>query len=223
MPIISLCASLLLVSGADAYLNVDICKTESCASPRRSFFPHHVTMATANVNSRREVFTGAALLSISTLANRPANAAAATVGACPSGANNCFSTESTDAKTKIPAWKWPSGMSRDEAVASLKATVEKYPQEGQNGVDNGGWTYAVDQLADTGYARLEFKSGIGKFAKFFNGGKPFVDDLEFSVQNGEVKVKSTSRVGDSDFGVNGKRLNFIAGQLRAKGWDASGP
>eukprot|EP00617_Octactis_speculum_P023992 CAMPEP_0185768110 /NCGR_PEP_ID=MMETSP1174-20130828/47483_1 /TAXON_ID=35687 /ORGANISM="Dictyocha speculum, Strain CCMP1381" /LENGTH=183 /DNA_ID=CAMNT_0028452647 /DNA_START=135 /DNA_END=686 /DNA_ORIENTATION=+ len=183
-------------------------------------------MATANGdqrNSRREVFTSAALLTISTLANRPANAAAATVGACPPGANNCFSTESTEAKTKIPVWKWPSGMSRDEAIASLKATVETYPQEGQNGVDNGGWTYAVDQLADTGYARLEFKSGIGKFAKFFNGGKPFVDDLEFSVQSGEVKVKSTSRVGDSDFGVNGKRLNFIAGQLRAKGWDASGP
>jgi len=94
---------------------------------------------------------------------------------------------------------------------------------GQDGVDKGGWAYAVDQLDDAGYARLEFKSGIGKFAKFFNGGKPFVDDLELSLQNGEVKVKSSSRIGKSDFGVNGKRLNFIAGQLRAKGWEASGP
>eukprot|EP00965_Chrysotila_dentata_P010407 338787-Pleurochrysis_carterae.AAC.2 len=32
----------------------------------------------------------------------------------------------------------------------------------------------VDELADKGYMRIEFRSGLGNFAKFLNGGKPFV-------------------------------------------------
>ena len=60
-------------------------------------------------------------------------------------------------------------------------------------------------------------------AKFFNGGKPFVDDLEFSVDASSVSVRSSSRVGDSDFGVNGKRLSFIAAELAKSGWSAKGP
>ena len=35
-----------------------------------------------------------------------------------------------------------------------------------------------------------------------------------------LQVKSASRVGDSDLGVNAKRLNYIAAALRAKSWDA---
>ena len=73
-----------------------------------------------------------------------------------------------------------------------------------------------------GYARLEYKSGIGNFAKFFNGGRPFIDDLELSIASNGVSVFSSSRVGDSDFGVNGKRINYIASALRAKGWTAPG-
>jgi len=42
-----------------------------------------------------------------------------------------------------------------------------------------------------------------------------------AVGDGSVGVKSASRVGDSDLGVNAKRLNFIAAALRAKGWDAA--
>ena len=30
----------------------------------------------------------------------------------------------------------------------------------------------------SGYARLEYKSGLGNMAKYFNGNQPFVDDLE---------------------------------------------
>ena len=78
----------------------------------------------------------------------------------------------------------------------------------------------MDSLASDGVARLEFKSGLGNFAKFFNGGKPFVDDLQLEVSSESVAVKSASRVGDSDFGVNAKRLNFISAGLRAKGWSA---
>jgi hypothetical protein len=46
-------------------------------------------------------------------------------------------------------------------------------------------------------------SGKGNFAKFFNAGKPFVDDLNIEIEDdGKVEIKSASRVGESDFGVN---------------------
>jgi hypothetical protein len=32
-------------------------------------------------------------------------------------------------------------------------------------------------------------------------------------------VRSSSRVGTTDFGVNAKRLNYIARGLRSQGWD----
>ena len=34
-----------------------------------------------------------------------------------------------------------------------------------------------------------------------------IDDLEFAVEDKEVCIRSSSRVGDSDFGVNAKRVN----------------
>lgn len=69
--------------------------------------------------------------------------------------------------------------------------------------------------------KYEFKSGIGNFAKFFNGGKPFIDDFEVEV-NDNVQIRSSSRIGDSDFGVNAKRINYVADKLKAKGWTAPG-
>ena len=38
----------------------------------------------------------------------------------------------------------------------------------------------------------------------------------------QVAARSSSRVGDSDFGVNAKRVNYIAKGLREKGWTAAG-
>ena len=58
----------------------------------------------------------------------------------------------------------------------------------------------------------------GNFAKFFNGGKPFVDDLEIDVESTGATFRSKSRVGDSDFGVNAKRIGYIAQALGKKGW-----
>ena len=135
----------------------------------------------------------------------------AALPAC-SSRGNCIRTE----------WTPPSGMDKDAAIASLRKALESYPQEGQNSVDLGGWT-VVDDFAD-GSGRVEFKSGIGNFAKFFNGGKPFIDDLKFEVaENGVVAVRSSSRVGDSDLGVNQKRLNFLVSKLREAGWSAPDP
>ena len=94
---------------------------------------------------------------------------------------------------------------------------------GQNKADEGGWSFAVDELDKSGYARLEYKSGLGNMAKYFNGGKPFVDDLEVLVGSDSVSVRSSSRVGDSDLGVNAKRLAYLAKDLKAKGWDVVTP
>jgi uncharacterized protein (DUF1499 family) len=170
----------------------------------------------ASHTRRAALFVSAALLS--PFAANP-DRADASVTACKPGANNCWSTASSD-KTTMKPWTWPAGTSRDKAISELKATLEAYPQEGQSEVDLGGWSVAENELSDKGYMRLEYKSGIGNFAKFFNGGKPFVDDLEVSVEPSFVAIRSSSRVGDSDFGVNAKRLNFLAAALREKGWDA---
>ena len=49
----------------------------------------------------------------------------------------------------------------------------------------------------------------------------FIDDVEFAVDaKGSVQIRSSSRVGQLDFGVNAKRLNLISERLRAKGWNA---
>lgn len=174
----------------------------------------------APIVSRRAAISGATAAAFG-LAAPPLQARAA-LKPCPPGANNCFSAASTEEKTRLSKWYWPKGAERKAIEADLRAALQAYPQAGQAGVDLGGWTVADDRLESSGYERVEFRSGIGNFARFFNGGKPFVDDLEFSIEAEAVCVRSSSRVGDSDFGVNGKRLNFIAAELNKLGWEAKG-
>mmetsp|Transcript_161445 Transcript_161445/g.513009 ORF Transcript_161445/g.513009 Transcript_161445/m.513009 type:complete len:207 (-) Transcript_161445:138-758(-) len=162
---------------------------------------------------RRELIFGAA-----TSALLAGPLAASAVEACKDGANNCYSSASQPGKNFVAPWSWPAGTSKGDAIKALREVLEAYPKEGQGDVDQGGWSLAVDELATKGYARLEYLSGVGNFARFFNGGKPFVDDLEVSVGESSVSVRSGSRVGDSDMGVNTKRLNYLAKALTAKGW-----
>lgn len=146
--------------------------------------------------------------------------AASALKTCPPGVKNCYSTANSNAN-KISTWAWPSGTTRADAIVQLRNVIEAYPKAGQAGVDGGGWDITADELASAGYAKLEFRSaGTGNLARFLNGGKPFVDDFEVSVEEGSVCIRSTSRVGDSDFGVNAKRVNYIAAGLREKGWAA---
>jgi uncharacterized protein (DUF1499 family) len=62
-----------------------------------------------------------------------------------------------------------------------------------------------------------------QFESLKNG---YIDDVEFAhindKGNNAVQVRSSSRIGYLDFGVNAKRLNYIAQDLRAKGWTAPG-
>lgn len=60
---------------------------------------------------------------------------------------------------------------------------------------------AKTAVKDNGYLRIECTSKIMRF----------VDDLELRIHDGQLIVRSESRVGYSDFGVNRKRTE----QLRA--------
>ena len=89
---------------------------------------------------------------------------------------------------------------------------------GQNKVDAGGWSFAVDEL-DKSATRDWSTSRASEHGEYFNGGQPFVDDLEVLIGGDSVSVRSSSRIGDSDLGVNAKRLAYLAKDLKAKGWD----
>lgn len=45
-----------------------------------------------------------------------------------------------------------------------------------------------------------------------------MDDLVIESSGDGFEFRSASRVGDSDFGVNSKRLSYIGGKLNEKGW-----
>lgn len=90
-------------------------------------------------------------------------------------------------------------------------------------MDKGGWKIAEGDLKSTGRSRIEYDSGIGNFARFFNGGKSFVDDLEIEIVGNAIEIRSSSRIGESDLGVNQKRLQFLAAKARALGWEVPEP
>ncbi len=159
-------------------------------------------------SSRRDVI-GTILASIAI------PSAANAIDACPSGSKNCLRQ----------TWSPPSSTSATNAASELRAALNAYPQAGlEDGkVDGGGYTVTSDALGSGGSLQLEYRSsGKGFFAKSFNGGKPFVDDLVIEPNGSAFEFRSSSRLGDSDFGVNGKRLSYIGGLLKEKGWTGNG-
>lgn len=138
--------------------------------------------------------------------------AANAIQACPPGSKNCLRQ----------TWTPPSSTSAADAASQLREALNAYPQEGQEDgkVDGGGYTIVSDE---SGSIAVEYRSsGKGTFAKLFNGGKPFVDDLVIEPNGSAFEFRSASRQGDSDFGVNDKRLSYIGGLLKGKGWSGVG-
>jgi len=134
-------------------------------------------------------------------------------------APNCFSSApGTDEEHFLKPWQFSSKSALD-AFAELERVVRAYPP-GQRNVDGGGFEV---QRSDpqAGYLYVQFESLK----------KGYIDDVEFVVRGdgsnsgsgGEVLVRSASRLGYLDFGVNAKRLNRIAEDLQALpggGWVA---
>jgi uncharacterized protein (DUF1499 family) len=132
-------------------------------------------------------------------------------------APNCFvSTDSVndDPDHSVPYWVWPKEYSKDKAFIELVGVIESY-QPGQSNVDGGGFKIITTDPKN-GYIYVQFES-------LKNG---YIDDFELAMIDsfGErtVQVRSSSRLGYLDYGVNAKRINYIANALREKGWDAVG-
>eukprot|EP00566_Odontella_aurita_P016257 CAMPEP_0113531050 /NCGR_PEP_ID=MMETSP0015_2-20120614/3284_1 /TAXON_ID=2838 /ORGANISM="Odontella" /LENGTH=276 /DNA_ID=CAMNT_0000429849 /DNA_START=151 /DNA_END=981 /DNA_ORIENTATION=+ /assembly_acc=CAM_ASM_000160 len=142
------------------------------------------------------------------------------MGLKPCGpAPNCFcSTDSLedDPEHNIPAWVWPKefGSDQEKAFKELELALNAY-KPGQGNIDGGGFQIEKSDPKN-GYIYVQFQS--------LKAG--YIDDVEFAVINNlegrTVEVRSSSRVGYLDYGVNAKRLNYIANALRSKGWDAPG-
>lgn len=85
--------------------------------------------------------------------------------------------------------------------------------------DNGDPKAAIAKLA--GIVKATERTEIIEqtddylYAEFSTPTMGFTDDVEFYAANGEIQLRSASRVGYSDWGVNRKRLNTIVAAYNA--------
>ena len=101
---------------------------------------------------------------------------------CPSSPN-CVCSQANDAHAIAPL---PFSGDAESAMRKLRGVVESMPR-----------AQVVD--AKPGYLYAEFTSS-------FMG---FVDDVEFLADGSVIQVRSASRLGYSDLGVNRKRVEAI--------------
>ncbi|MBD2728941.1 DUF1499 domain-containing protein [Nostoc sp. FACHB-892] len=108
---------------------------------------------------------------------------------CPNSPN-CVSSQSTDETHKIAPLTFTS--TPEEAIANLKEIIQSLPR-----------TKIISESQDYLYA--EFKSAL----------LGFVDDVEFYLDRNAnvIQVRSASRLGQSDLGVNRQRIETIRGKL----------
>ena len=125
--------------------------------------------------------------------NQPSNIGIVkgTITPCPSSPN-CVSTNSTDEKHSIEPIHF-TGSAR-KAWETLVVVVKEMKR-----------SHIVTER-DT-YIHAEFTSALFRF----------IDDVEFSLNEttGTIAMRSASRIGHSDFGVNRKRMETIRAQFVA--------
>jgi uncharacterized protein (DUF1499 family) len=112
---------------------------------------------------------------------------------CPQSPN-CVSSESSDATHRVEPFKLAAAAPGNwEAVQAAIA----------------GMPHAKITRASADYLRVEFTSAV----------LGFVDDLELQRQAaaGRIAVRSASRVGYSDLGVNRRRVEHIRQLLQQRG------
>ncbi|WP_242019150.1 MULTISPECIES: DUF1499 domain-containing protein [unclassified Trichocoleus] len=108
---------------------------------------------------------------------------------CPS-TPNCVNSQSQDSEHKIEPLTYNS--SAAQAIADLKTVIQSFPK-----------TKIVAETDNYLYAEFTIKL-IG-----------FVDDVEFYVDDAAktIHVRSASRLGQSDLGVNRKRIETLRAKL----------
>jgi uncharacterized protein (DUF1499 family) len=108
---------------------------------------------------------------------------------CP-GTPNCVSSQSNDAEHEIAPLSY-SGKP-EQVIAELKQIISNLPR-----------TAIIEERPD--YIYVEFTSSL----------MGFVDDVEFYVdpERHVVEVRSASRLGESDMGVNRQRIEAIRAEL----------
>lgn len=113
---------------------------------------------------------------------------------CP-GTRNCVSSEAEDAAHRVEAFAIDDRLEPAVAWAGVRDAVASLPR-----------TRIVDEAP--GYLRAESRSRIFRF----------VDDLELELRPGErrIAVRSASRLGRSDLGVNRARVEALRAALRER-------
>ena len=106
---------------------------------------------------------------------------------------NCAASQTASPKHKVPPLEYAGD--REQAFAALRLVLENQPG-----------TEIIEQSNQ--YIRAESRSKIFKF----------VDDVEFFFpETGHIiHVRSASRLGYSDFGVNAKRIERIRSAFQAE-------
>lgn len=109
--------------------------------------------------------------------------------ACPNSPN-CVSSQSTDAEHKIAPLTYTGEPA--QALDNLKAVISSMPR-----------TKII--TAEGNYIYAEFTSAL----------MGYVDDVEFylNADKGIIEVRSASRLGESDLGVNRNRVEAIRAQF----------
>lgn len=109
---------------------------------------------------------------------------------CPNSPN-CVSSQSTDAQHQIAPLTFTTNP--QQAIANLKNIIQSLPR-----------TKIITETEDYIYA--EFKSAL----------MGFVDDVEFYLdpQANIIHVRSASRLGQSDLGVNRQRIETIRAKFQ---------
>lgn len=112
---------------------------------------------------------------------------------CPSSPN-CVSSQSQDSKHRIDPFRFDG--TPIEAMQQLKAIIEELPR-----------TQVITATDD--YLYVEFTSAL----------MGFVDDVEFYIDSeaNVIQVRSASRLGESDLGVNRKRIEAIRKKFNGLG------
>ena len=116
------------------------------------------------------------------------------LASCPN-TPNCVSSQSRDKKHNIPPLTYTG--SRDQALEVLASVVSALPR-----------TKIIKKRED--YLHIEFRSRWLRF----------VDDVEFWLPEqmpGTIHLRSASRLGYSDLGVNRRRMEQIRALFQEKG------